>query len=339
MKTVSFLLTFLVAVIFIQSRAQETDPKLVKAFDKAMTIEKFLALSDDDFWKFSKPMMYQNQGFDDGHGMFTWPPSMKTFPKRVGLLSFIVFDPGFFDAKVKKYGGPDISYTVTTTKSAALSIDNTRALADFFYQESLPELKDNFKSFGAELLTPEEFITSEEIRKAYNTFNYEEKASAKMFSGESAANTIAVPAGQNFFYAENFTVPGFVKAIGPKSEELGLDAVLIIKIEMGIDDKGTISVQSMNYAMYGKNPTPKDPDKRYVAVNPATGYNDYVVYSAKKLGGEKEAAMNVVLSMENKTSKVYHFEGIGKLVNKLALGANYELNMWIKGDWKPFKYK
>ncbi|MBK7171750.1 MAG: hypothetical protein IPH84_00660 [Bacteroidales bacterium] len=339
MKTTSFLLTFLVAILYFSSNAQETDPKLVKAFDKAMTIEKFLALPDDDFWKYSKPMMYQNQGFDDGHGMFTWPPSMKVFPKRVGLLSFIVFDPGFFDAKVKKYGGPDISYTVTTTKSASISIDNTRAMAGFIYEEALPELKENFKYFGSELLTPEEFITSDAIRQAYNSFNYEEKASAKVFSGESAANTIAVPEGQNFFYAENFTVPGFVKAIGPKAEELGLDAVLIIKIEMGIDDKGTISVQSMNYAMYGKNPTPKDPDKRYVAVNPATGYNDYVVYSAKKLGGEKEAAMNVVLSMENKTSKVYRFEGIGKLVNKLALGANYELNMWIKGDWKPFKYK
>jgi hypothetical protein len=339
MKTATFLLTILAAVSYFSSNAQETDPKLVKAFEKAMTIEKFLALPDDDFWKYSKPMMYQNQGFDDGHGMFTWPPSMKIFPKKVGLLSFIVFDPGFFDTKVKKYGGPDISYTVTTTKSASISIDNTRALAAFFYGEALPELKENFRSFGSELLTPEEFITSDAIRQAYNTFNYEEKASAKMFSGESAANTIAVPEGQNFFYAENFTVPGFVKAIGPKAEELGLDAVLIIKIEMGIDDKGTISVQSMNYAMYGKNPTPKDPNKRYVAVNPATGYNDYVVYSAKKLGGEKESAMNVVLSMENKTSKVYRFEGIGKLVNKLALGANYELNMWIKGDWKPFKYK
>ncbi|MBK7028489.1 MAG: hypothetical protein IPH45_04450 [Bacteroidales bacterium] len=339
MKTTSFLLFFLVAVSYFPSNAQETDPKLVKAFDKAMTIEKFLALPDDDFWKYSKPMMYQNQGFDDGHGMFTWPPSMKVFPKRVGLLSFIVFDPGFFDAKVKKYGGPDISYTVTTTKSASISIDNTKAMAGFFYEEALPELKENFRYFGSELLTPEEFITSDAIRQAYNSFNYEEKASAKVFSGESAANTIAVPEGQDFFYAENFTVPGFVKAIGPKAEELGLDAVLIIKIEMGIDDKGTISVQSMNYAMYGKNPTPKDPDKRYVAVNPATGYNDYVVYSAKKLGGEKEAAMNVVLSMENKTSKVYRFEGIGKLVNKLALGANYELNMWINGDWKPFKYK
>jgi hypothetical protein len=339
MKKSTFFLLALALFAGIKLTAQQADPKLAKAMEKATTIDKFLAMPDDDFWKFSKPMMYQNQGFDDGHGMFSWPPSFKVFPKRVGLLSFIVFDPGFFDTKVKKYGGPDISYTVTTSKSASISIDNTKALANYFYQEALPELKSNFEYFGSQLLTPEEFITSDAIRKAYNTFNYEEKNTAKMFSGESAANTIAVPDGQNFFYAENFTVPGFVKAIGPKAEELGLDAVVIIKIEMGIDDKGTISIQSMNYVMYGKNPTPKNPDKKYVAINPATGYNDYVVYSAKKLGGEKEASMNVVVSMENKTSKVYKFDGIGKLINKLALGANYELNMWIKGDWKPYKYK
>lgn len=318
--------------------AQGSDPKLVKLLEKSMTIDKFLALPDAEFWKYSKSMMYQNQGFDDGHGMWAWPKAFKNLPKRVGLLSFVVFDPGFFDTKVKKYGGPDISYTVTTSKSAALSIDNTQKLASFFYSEAIPAIKENFKSFGSELLTPEEFCTTDAIRQAYNTFNYQEKASAKMFSGESAANTIAVPEGQNFFYAENFTVPGFVKAIGPKAEELGLDAVVILKIQMGIDEKGTISIQSINYAMYGKNPQSKIEGKKYIAINPATGYNDYVVYSAKKMGGEGEQGLNVVVSVENKNGKLFKFDQVGELINKVVLGANYELNMWITGGWKPFKY-
>lgn len=49
--------------------------------------------------------------------------------------------------------------------------------------------------------------------------------------------------------------------------------------------------------------------------------------------------MNVVISAESKTSKITRLEGVGKLINKLAMGANYELDMWIKGTWKPFKYK
>jgi hypothetical protein len=338
MKKSLFILLTISTLFIALVKAQEADPKLVKLLEKSMTIDKFLALPDAEFWKYSKSMMYQNQGFEDGHGMWAWPLALKNMPKRVGLLSFVVFDPGFFDTKVKKYGGPDISYTVTTTSSAAISIDNTQKLANFFYNETIPELKENFKSFGCELLTPEEFATSDVLKQAYSTFGYEEKASAKLFSGESAANTIAVPEGQNFFYAENFTVPGFVKAIGPKASELGLDAVAILKIQMGIDDKGTISIQAISWAMYGKNPQPKIEGKKYVAINPATGYNESVVYSAKKLGGEGEQGLNVVVSVENKNGKLYKFEHVGKLINKLVLGANYELNMWITGGWKPFKY-
>lgn len=346
MKKVTFIFSLLSFIFLNSMNAQSVDPKLTKQMEKAMTIDKFLALPNDDFWKYSKPLLYQNQGFEDGHGMYAWPPALKTFPKKVGLLSFMVFDPGFFSAESKKYGGPDISYTVTNYKGAALSLANTKALTDFFYQEALPELKANFASFGSELLAPEEFCSSPDLKNAYLDFNYEEKGSAKWLSGESSANTIAVPEGQRMYYAENFTTPGFLDAIGPKASELGLDAVIVLKIQMGIDDKGTISIQSINYAMYGKNPVPKNPDKKYVAINPATGYHDFVVYDAKKLGAydleslfKTEEGMNVVVSVGNKTGILTKLEGVGKLINQLVLGANYELNQWITGGWKPFKYK
>ncbi|MBK7211698.1 MAG: hypothetical protein IPH88_00070 [Bacteroidales bacterium] len=345
MKKSILIFASLFVLLSLSLKAQD-DPKLVKLLDKSMTIDKFLALPDAEFWKYSKAVMYQNQGFEDGHGMFTWPPAMKTFPKKVGLLSFMVFDPGFFEVSSKRYGGPDTYYRVTTTKGASLKLENTVALAEFFYNETLPELRENFKSFGAELLTPEEFITSDALREAYKTFNYEEKGLSKLMSREGSYQTISTAPGQSLYYAENFSTPGFLDAIGPKAAELGLDAVIIIKVQLGIDEKGTISIQSLNYGMYGKNPVPKDPGKKYVAINPATGYHDYVVYSAKKLGAfdldamlETKEGMNVVVSVENKTSRITRLDGVGKLVNKLVLGANYELNMWIKGDWKPFKYK
>ena len=346
MKKSVFLLAVLLSLLNVRISAQDADPKLVKLMEKSMTIEKFLALPDDEFWKYSKAVLYQNQGFEDGHGMFAWPPALKTLPKKVGILSFMVFDPGFFEVSSKRYGGPDISYKVTSYKGASLALENTVAFADFFYNETLPELKENFKSFGSELLTPDEFLTSDALKQAYNSFTYEEKGLGKLMSKEGSYQTLATPAGHKIYYAENFTTPAFLDAIGPKAAELGLDAVIILKIQLGIDEKGTISVQSMNYGMYGKNPVPKDPGKKYVAINPATGYHDYVVYSAKKMGAfdldamlKTEEGMNVVVSVENKNSKIYKFDGIGKLINKLVLGANYELNMWATGGWKPFKYK
>jgi hypothetical protein len=45
------------------------------------------------------------------------------------------------------------------------------------------------------------------------------------------------------------------------------------------------------------------------------------------------------VSVANKTGKLTRLEGVGKLINQLVLGANYELNQWITGAWKPFKYK
>ncbi len=341
------LLLFLMAIgLLVKAQSSGADPKLEKFMEKAMTIDKFLALPDADFWNYSKSVLYERQGFEDGHGMWVWPPAMKAFPKRVGLLSFMVFDPGFFEVSTKRYGGPDIGYKVTSYKGAALKLENTIELAEFFYNEALPELKENFKSFGAELLTPQEFITSETIREAYNNFGFEEKGIGKWMSKEGSYQTIACPAGQRLYYAESFSTPSFLEAIGPKATELGLDAVCIIKIQMGIDEKGTISIQSINYGLYGPNPVAKVPGKKYVAINPATGYHDYSVYSAKKLGAfdldallETKEGLNIVVAAQSKTSRVSNFNNVGKLINKLALGANYELNMWIKGEWKTFKYK
>lgn len=346
MKKISLIIALVGITLFAKAQVTGSDPKLEKFMEKAMTVDKFLALPDDEFWKYSKAVMYERQGFEDGHGMWVWPPAMKTFPKRVGILSFMVFDPGFFEVTSKRYGGPDISRTVTTYKGASLKLESTIALAQFLYDETLPELKENFKYFGSELLTPEEFITSDAIRAAYNNFNYEEKGVAKWMSKEGSYQTISCPNGQKMYYAESFSTPDFLEAIGVKAKELGLDAVCILKIQMGIDEKGTISIQSMNYGMYGPNPVPKDPGKKYVAINPATGYHENIVYSAKKLGAfdldallKTEEGMNVVVTAQSKTAIINNFNNVGKLINKLVLGANYELNMWITGGWKPFKYK
>ena len=81
MKKSVFLLAVLLSLLNVRISAQDADPKLVKLMEKSMTIEKFLALPDDEFWKYSKAVLYQNQGFEDGHGMFAWPPALKTLPK------------------------------------------------------------------------------------------------------------------------------------------------------------------------------------------------------------------------------------------------------------------
>lgn len=341
MRKSLIILSAVLVLIAARALAQDADPKLTKLFDKSMTITKFLAQPDADFWKPAKGFMYQNQGFSDGHGIYAWPPAMKQFPKRVGLISFMVFDPGLFETSSQKYG----YMTLVKTESGFLTASTTAELTKVLYEMSIADLKKDFSNYGAALLTPDEFLTSDEQRQAYNTFPFKEKGLAKMMSSESSANTLSVPEGYATYYAENMTMPGYVEAVTGKIKELGLDAALVVKIQMGANG-GTISIQSITAALYGPNPVPKDPGKKYVAINPATGYHEGVVYNAVKMGAfdtdnmlETKEGLNILVYAQGKTSVMADFKDFEKLLSKISGGNNYTFNMWITGGWKPFKYK
>ena len=339
LTTILFIVLF--AALYAGAQTQSEDPKLMKIFNKNLTIAKAVAQSDDDFWKPSKALMYDHQGFDDGHGMYAWPKGFKAFPKRVGILSYIVFDPGFFESSSKTYG----YLTITKTQAGFLNAETTQQLAQAFYDLSLPAMKKEFEKFGSTLLTPQEFLETDAQKAAYASFDFTEKGLAKMMSKEGAAITLAQPEGYSRYYAENFTMPAFVDAVTAKVKELGLDAAIIMKIQMGMVDN-VISIQSITCAMYGPNPVPKDPKKKYIAINPATGYHDGVVYNAVKLGAydmgnmlETDEGLNIVVFAQNKAGARSDFVGFDQLIGRVVSGVGYPLNMWITGGWKPFKYK
>jgi hypothetical protein len=253
----------------------------------------------------------------------------------------MVFDPGLFETTSKNYG----YMTLARTESGFLTASTTAELTKVLYEMSIADLKKDFSNYGAALLTPDEFLTSDEQRQAYNIFPFKEKGLAKMMSSESKANTLSVPEGYATYYAENMTMPGYVDAITAKIKELGLDAALVVKVQMGANGE-TISIQSITTALYGPNPVPKDPDKKYVAINPATGYHDGVVYNAVKMGAfdtenmlETEEGLNILVFARSKTGEIADFNDFGKLLARISGGNNYTFNMWVTGGWKPFKYK
>jgi hypothetical protein len=328
----------------LMSQTTSEDPKLIKIFDKSMTIAKFVALKDDDFWKSAKALMYQNQGFEDGHGMYAWHPAMKQFPKRVALLSYIVFDPGLFEVTSKRIDPCGI-LSLVKTESGFLSAKSTKELAQGLYEMSIAAMKAEFGNYGSVLLTPDEYLSGDGMRSVYTSFDFKEKGLAKMMSSEGSANTIAVPSGYVMYYAENATMPAFVDAVNAKIKELGVDAGLIVKIQMGANN-GQVCIQSVNVAMYGPNPVPKNPDKKYIAINAATGYHEGVVYNAVKLGAfdtdnmlETKEGLNLLVLAQNKAGMRSDFTDFDKLMARAAAGVNYPVNMWITGGWKPFKYK
>jgi hypothetical protein len=340
MKT-KLLIAALFAGLVLSIEAQESsDPKLNKFFEKSITINKFLAQKDEDFWKNSKALMYQYQGFKDGHGMYVWPPAAKEFPKKVGLLTFLVFDPGMYETTSKKMG----YLTLVKTTSGALKASTTKEMAKILFQFSIDGLKKTFHDFGSELLSPDEFLTSDQLKESYRDFSFKESGIAKWLSSESGANTLAVPEGFSMYYAENLTMPAYVDAITAKIKELGLDAGLVVKIQLGAVDQ-SMFIQSVSSVLYGPNPVPKDPNAKYVNINPATGYHEGVVYNGIKLGAfdtknmlETKEGLNILVFARSKNAEMADFSGFDNLLNKIVGGTCYSFNMWVKGNWKPFKF-
>ncbi len=87
------------------------------------------------------------------------------YPKRVGLLSFYVFDTGVhsFNAMAATYGG-------TYSKEFGLNDAGANLFASEFAKRGVPALKKRFEEHGMELLTPVEFLENEAQMRAYIDF-------------------------------------------------------------------------------------------------------------------------------------------------------------------------
>lgn len=110
----------------------------------------------------AKPDFNQSKIRESGRGFSVDMKKLGQMPKKVALVSFYVDDPGL--TKVTKTG-TSTSYNTTNTGSA-----NAKMYANYFYSNSIETLKSSFKSFGMELLTPNEFLDNNDKKQFYNDF-------------------------------------------------------------------------------------------------------------------------------------------------------------------------
>jgi ankyrin repeat protein len=212
-------------------------------------------------------------------------------PKKVALISYYLYDPG--KGKTKNTGNT-ISASVWRTPNG---VGQTQV--DGFYSKSIEPLKASFKENGIDLLTPEEFLDTDEKVEFYFGFNQE---SAKKEKTEitkrraggyytqvvtaSVENLKVAPTGKgyrNFFIANesddesmiaNFQGGVFsanrklTSSLGYElAKGLGVDAVVVVyictrKLKENVDDFGVNAVVTM---MLGPNPgrnAEGDPDAK-----------------------------------------------------------------------------
>ena len=206
-------------------------------------------------------------------------------PKKVALISYYLYDPG----KGKVTGG---SYTGTVSTSVWRTPDHVaQKQIDGFYERSIDALKAGFKENGIELLTPAEFLDTDEKAQFYYGFNPEtakkEKttvtkrgaASSNVWDvAESSVTTLKIsPGGMGYraFFVANenpdesgLTVHLNTGVFGANrkltsslgydlAKELGVDAVVVVyictrKVKQLKDDYGVNAVVT---TMLGPNPS------------------------------------------------------------------------------------
>jgi hypothetical protein len=279
MKTRIFITASLIILSCLSAMAQKPTPFASKTTNP----DKIKAMLD---------FPTEGRNTENGSGYSANVDLLNPKPKKVALISFYLYDP----ACGKSTGG---TYTGTATASCWRTDETTaQGHVDGFYGQSIEVLKSEFKQYGMELLTPEEFITTDEKAEFYYGFNQESakkeksdvtvrKAAGTSISSvaEASVSTLKIsPTGKGyraFFVANekmsesiilNFKNTGVMGANRKMSSSLGyelckgldVDAVVVCyivtrKIKM---NKNDYAVNAVNLYMFGPNPKSEgDEDK------------------------------------------------------------------------------
>jgi hypothetical protein len=262
-------------------------------------------------------------------------------PKKVALVSYYIYDP----ACGKTTGG---TYTGTASASCWRTPDEIgQAHADGFYATSIDVLKAEFKQYGIELLTPDEFIDTDDKADFFYNFNQESakkektdrtvrKAAGTTISSvaEATVSTLKVcPAGKGFraFFVTNeemtesigthFLNTGVMGANRKMSSSLGyelckglgVDAVVIAYIVTRKPkmNKENYAVNAVNLYMFGPNPKMENEEDK----NRGEFYCGVRFFS----GG--------MLEFQNEKDKTQSFESMGNVMKALSDRlCNYVIN-------------
>lgn len=207
-------------------------------------------------------------------------------PKKVALVSFYLYDP----ANAKTKGGQIAGQASTSMWRTSDAL--AQAQIDGFYAQSLEPLKAGFKEFGIELLTPQEFLDTDDKIDFFYGFDQEsgkkEKTDrtviGKMGTSVNLSTIKICPYDEGYrpFFVvnepvgesggQNFVNTGvgganrkMTSSLGYElAQGLGVDAVVVCYIVTHKCDmkKEDYEVDAVSLFMFGPNPMSEGPDDK-----------------------------------------------------------------------------
>ncbi len=232
-------------------------------------------------------------------------------PQKVGLISFYLWDQGEFkyNAMARQYGGTYETRFGLTPKGA-------NHFATKLAEQGVPALKKVFALHDMELLEPVEFVTTEEQKRAYVSFQLPTgkiggfgKAVTDWVSRTPTVSSAA--AGYNGIPAHLWMDAHGLRALEELRVTLGLDALVILGNTTG-SNEGGVSLNGIQFFMYGANPVPK-PSQKIAQI----AYAPLMPIAWSGFGFGKEGWTPLAYTKKGDITHEF-YEGYGKAVEVLA---------------------
>ena len=241
------------------------------------------------------------KSYRDGHGKGPYLSSKEQLPKKVALITFHINDYGV--SYVNDYG-----YTRVWTYSS-VTAEGGNKIASAMHDHTIDNLKQRFAENGAQLLTPNEFLdTEEKIDYYYNQFQPTVSKIGNFLSNIENRTSDIVVCADYYRYFDMGAAFDYLRSesLGADlAKKLGVDAVLSIGIV--IQSQNTEAyVRSFKMALHGPNPIERK-DKKYVGQKTGTGYYHGQIYSGATLAFKKPIP---AIKMSNNNITEMEFEGL-----------------------------
>jgi len=244
-KKILFSMSILTLCIFLMHTSVTAQSRAIKSAKKTYEkdLESFQKLMDNKK-QLNKMTRYQygvagsyEKKYNRKKGLAT--EEAYKVPKKVGIMSFYVSDNEYFEISTG---------WITTYKSTE---EKVNIIAQLIYDQCIGGIKEQYAEMGMELLSPNEFLTTDQLKNFYYNFplpNLEGKASIFDIEGNGAA----VPDGYRLLpYASIWGLHKFAKEQRDFFMGLDLDAFIIVEIKL-VSASG--SLNGIVSQFYYKNP-------------------------------------------------------------------------------------
>jgi hypothetical protein len=307
MKTSAFLS---VAFAFALATPILAQTKFDKKFSDAEKLEK------KAYWDFPR------ERGKNGGGYTAHYPTLGAVPKKVALVSFSYHDPGY-----TKSSKTQVSTVRTATGIAQVHIDKYTRVA-------IEPIKKAYAEYGMEVLTPDQFLDTEEKREFYNSFYFQKARSlnkllTKVATGGTSVSLNLAATGYKEMVPKNEMVvmkgssarnslmdaktKATLNALGNDlCKGLGVDAVIIVYNSHHTKKQITVDLDYVTMALMGPNPIQLGEDDKKPLV-----YRNGVYYAV--------ARIKVGLPTTDKKNPSIATEGYANIMT----GMSHKIGKWM----------